>query len=252
MPRSDNIYELPKDLPVPVDDGACDHLPGMQVASVRLESTAGRVVDLAALPGRTVVYCYPRTGRPDVELPAGWNEIPGARGCTPESCAFRDYFGELEALGAGVFGLSTQESDYQREAVKRLHLPFELLSDSDLAFARGESNEAGRAAAPAGERVAFAALRHRDYRIYFSFGLLSTMADNIEHVISYWLLYQTFKSPLLGGFAVISHWTPFLLFSVYFGALADRYDCRKIIQAGQLLYMGGSIIWGVLFLTGAI
>ncbi|SRR5258706_10526777 len=136
MPRSDNIYELPKDLPVPVDDGACDHLPGMQVASVRLESTAGRVVDLAALPGRTVVYCYPRTGRPDVELPAGWNEIPGARGCTPESCAFRDYFGELEALGAGVFGLSTQESDYQREAVKRLHLPFELLSDSDLAFAR--------------------------------------------------------------------------------------------------------------------
>jgi peroxiredoxin len=136
MPRSDNIHELPADLPVPTDDGACNHLPGVDVRSVRLESTAGRVIDLSALPGRTVVYCYPRTGRPDVELPKGWNEIPGARGCTPESCAFRDHYNELQSLGAAVFGLSTQESDYQREAVKRLHLPFELLSDADLRFAR--------------------------------------------------------------------------------------------------------------------
>ena len=136
MARSDNIYELPADLPVPQDDGACDHLPGMSVPSARLESTAGRVIDLSAVSGRTVVYGYPRTGRPDVEMPKGWNDIPGARGCTPESCAFRDHFQELQALGANVFGLSTQESDYQREAVKRLHLPFELLSDAELRFAR--------------------------------------------------------------------------------------------------------------------
>ena len=136
MARSDNIYELPANLPVPQDDGACDHLPGMSVPSVRLESTAGRAIDLSSLFGRTVVYIYPRTGRPDVEMPKGWNDIPGARGCTPESCAFRDHFQELQALGANVFGLSTQESDYQREAVKRLHLPFELLSDAELGFAR--------------------------------------------------------------------------------------------------------------------
>lgn len=136
MARSDNLYELPPNLPVPEDDGACDHLPGMSIPSVRLESTAGRVIDLSAFSGRTVVYCYPRTGRPDVEMPKGWNDIPGARGCTPESCAFRDHFQELQSLGANVFGLSTQESDYQREAVKRLHLPFELLSDEELRFAK--------------------------------------------------------------------------------------------------------------------
>jgi peroxiredoxin len=107
----------------------------MIIPSVRLESTAGRVIDLSAQSGRTVVYCYPRTGRPDVELPPGWNDIPGARGCTPESCGFRDHFQELKTLGADLFGLSTQESDYQREAVNRLHLPFEVLSDAELRFA---------------------------------------------------------------------------------------------------------------------
>jgi len=136
MPRSDSVYELPKDLPVPIDDGACDHLPGLRLPSVPLLSTAGRLVDLSSLPGRTVVYCYPRTGRPDQELPQGWNEIPGARGCTPQSCAFRDHHRELQALGARLFGLSTQETDYQREAAERLDLPFELLSDAELAFAR--------------------------------------------------------------------------------------------------------------------
>ena len=132
MSRSDNLYELPTDLPVPVGDGACDHLPGIKIPSVPLNSTAGRVVDLSALSGRTVVYCYPRTGQPDVEPPKGWNEIPGARGCTPESCAFRDHIEELRTLGANVFGLSAQDTDYQREAVERLHLPFELLSDAGL------------------------------------------------------------------------------------------------------------------------
>ncbi len=134
MPRTDNLYALPPNLPVPVDDGACDHLPGMQVPSIPLASTGGRVVDLARLPGRTVVYCYPRTGRPDQEPAKGWNEIPGARGCTPQSCAFRDHYQALKALGAEVFGLSTQDTAYQREAVQRLHLPFELLSDEPLAF----------------------------------------------------------------------------------------------------------------------
>lgn len=135
MPRTDNLYELPKDLPVPQDDGACDHLPGMRISSVPLMSTAGGLVDLATLPGRTVLYCYPRTGRPDRDPPKGWNEVPGARGCTPQSCAFRDHHRELQALGARLFGLSTQSTEYQKEAAERLHLPFELLSDSELAFA---------------------------------------------------------------------------------------------------------------------
>ena len=135
MTRSDNLYELPENLPVPTDDGACDHLPGLAMPSVSLHSTAGRLVDLSRLTGRTVVYCYPRTGHPDQDPPTGWNEIPGARGCTPQSCAFRDHYRELQALGAQVFGLSTQDTNYQREAVERLHLPFELLSDEDLAFA---------------------------------------------------------------------------------------------------------------------
>lgn len=136
MPRTDNLYELPGNLPVPVDDGACDHLPGVQLHSVPLRSTAGRIVDLANLPGKTVVYCYPRTGKPDEEPLRGWNEIPGARGCTPQSCAFRDHHKELQATGARLFGLSTQSTEYQREAVERLHLSFELLSDSELAFTR--------------------------------------------------------------------------------------------------------------------
>jgi peroxiredoxin len=135
MPRSDNLYELPKNLPVPVDDGACRHLPGMELPSVPLLSTAGRVVDLSALTGATVVYCYPRTGRPDEEPLSGWDQIPGARGCTPQSCAFRDHYREVKVLGAEVFGLSTQPNTAQREAVERLHLPFELLSDENLDFA---------------------------------------------------------------------------------------------------------------------
>jgi peroxiredoxin len=136
MPRTDNLYELPTDLPMPADDGACDHLTGMPLPAVSLTSTAGRVVDLASFGGRTVVYCYPRTGRPDQKPPPGWNAIPGARGCTPQSCGFRDHYQELQRLGARVFGLSTQDTAYQREAVERLHLPFELLSDAALTLAR--------------------------------------------------------------------------------------------------------------------
>jgi peroxiredoxin len=137
MARSDNVMELPRDLPVPQDDGACAHLAGMQLPAVPLQSTRGRMVDLAQLKGTIVVYIYPRTGRPDQDVPTGWNAIPGARGCTPQSCAFRDHYQELKDLGvAHLFGLSTQDTAYQQEAAARLHLPFELLSDEKLELAR--------------------------------------------------------------------------------------------------------------------
>jgi peroxiredoxin len=129
-----DFIDLPHDLPVPVDDGACAHLPGMRLSPLPLLATDGSLIDLATLPGRSVVYVYPRTGRPDQPLPTGWDAIPGARGCTPQSCAYRDFAAEFAALGARVFGLSTQNTDYQREAVERLHLPFPLLSDEALAF----------------------------------------------------------------------------------------------------------------------
>ena len=137
MPRSDNVMELPKDLPVPQDDGACKHLTGIKLPSIALRSTRGRMVDLSKLKGTTVVYIYPRTGRPDQELPTGWNAIPGARGCTPQSCAFRDHYQELKELSVSeLFGLSTQDTAYQQEAAERLQLPFELLSDEKLGFAK--------------------------------------------------------------------------------------------------------------------
>ena len=137
MARSDNLMELPQDLPVPQDDGACAHLTGMKLPAITLRSTRGRAVDLAKLKGTTVVYIYPRTGRPDQEVPNGWNAIPGARGCTPQSCAFRDHYQELKDLGvAELFGLSTQDTAYQQEAVERLHLPFEILIYDKLEFAQ--------------------------------------------------------------------------------------------------------------------
>jgi peroxiredoxin len=166
-PRSDDLYSLPPGIPVPVDDGACAHLAGMRVPFVSLRST-GRAtgtslpsfattrgsspndpnelraadryqaldVDLAALPDTTVIYAYPRTGHPDKDPPPGWDAIPGARGCTPQSCAFRDLHAEIRGLGAEVYGLSTQTTDYQQEVKDRLHLPFELLSDAELALTR--------------------------------------------------------------------------------------------------------------------
>jgi peroxiredoxin len=128
---------LPADLPVPADDGDARHLTGLVLPGLALAATDGSRVDLSKLGARTIVYIYPRTGRPGHALPDGWDSIPGARGCTPQSCGFRDHFAELTRLGvAHVFGLSTQDTDYQREAAERLHLPFALLSDADLVLAR--------------------------------------------------------------------------------------------------------------------
>jgi peroxiredoxin len=127
----------PMDLPVPEDDGAADHLPGTALPALEFLGTAGEQVRIDQFgPGRTVLYVYPRTGRPDTELPDGWDEIPGARGCTPEACAFRDHHADLVAAGAvGVFGLSSQDTDYQREAVQRLRLPFQMLADPTFRLA---------------------------------------------------------------------------------------------------------------------
>lgn len=123
-------------LPEPHDDGAAHHLAGAQLPNIHLDATDGSRVAMAELTGRTIFFVYPMTGQPGASLPAGWDGIPGARGCTPQSCAFRDYFAELRAAGADrVFGLSTQDTNYQREAVERLHLPFALLSDAKFEFA---------------------------------------------------------------------------------------------------------------------
>jgi peroxiredoxin len=130
---------LPADLPVPEDDGAADHLRGAPLPAVALPATDGTSVRLDKIDDRTVVFAYPRTSRPGEEPPGGeaaWNAIPGARGCTPESCSFRDSIEEFAALGVGVFGLSTQDTEYQREVVERLGLPYPLLSDAELRLTR--------------------------------------------------------------------------------------------------------------------
>ena len=134
-----NLNELPKDLPVPQDDGAADHLKGKRLPNVKLAATNGQVIDLGDLPGTVVIYCYPMTGQPNVPLPDGWNQIPGARGCTPQSCSFRDHYQEIRALGADVIGLSVQNTDYQKEMAERLHLPFPVVSDIHYEFQKALS-----------------------------------------------------------------------------------------------------------------
>jgi peroxiredoxin len=126
---------LPPNIPAPQDDGAARHLTGMKLPDVPLPATSGAAVNLSKLKGRTVLYVYPRTGVPGVDAPPGWDAIPGARGCTPQSCGFRDHFAELKRLGvAQLYGLSTQDTAYQSEAATRLHLPFAILSDASLAL----------------------------------------------------------------------------------------------------------------------
>ena len=125
-------------IPAPADDGGARHLQGTALPDIALAATDGRRVSLAKLPGRTVVFIYPRTGTPgQIGLVDDWDQIPGARGCTPQSCAFRDLHADLKAAGAtGVFGLSTQDTAYQQEVVARLHLPFAMLSDEALTLTR--------------------------------------------------------------------------------------------------------------------
>jgi peroxiredoxin len=132
-----DYQHLPSDLPVPHDDGAADHLPGAAMPSLVLRDTGGDEVALDRLgPGRTVLYLYPLSGRPGADLPDGWDAIPGARGCTPEACGFRDHHADLRAAGArAVYGLSSQSSEYQAELAARLGLPFSILSDPGLALA---------------------------------------------------------------------------------------------------------------------
>lgn len=132
---ADDRFALPADLPVPEDDGAADHLPGTRLPRVALPSTEGTPVTLAELTGRTVVFAYPKTGDPARGVPDGWDMIPGARGCTPQACAFRDLASDFARRGVRLFGLSAQGTDDLREVVERLHLPYPLLSDSELVLA---------------------------------------------------------------------------------------------------------------------
>lgn len=129
-----DLQSLPDDLPVPVDDGACDHLPGMRLPDIDLPAASGGVVNLANQPGTLAVYCYPMTGRPDGPPMPGWNQIPGARGCTPQTCGFRDAHAELLRYADAVYGISAQPRAEQLEAKQRLALPFELLNDSTFVF----------------------------------------------------------------------------------------------------------------------
>lgn len=126
---------FPSDIPVPQDDGACNHLTGKDFPSLEIPSTAGNVVDISSLSGVTILFCYPRTAAPDETVPDSWNEIPGARGCTPQACSFRDASKEFLELGVShIFGASTQDTPYQQEVKQRVGLPYQLLSDESLAL----------------------------------------------------------------------------------------------------------------------
>lgn len=128
-----NLLNLPKDLPIPQDDGACSHLEGMDVPAIPLRTTANRMIDLyAESQTPTIIFFYPRTGEPSKPAPPDWDLIPGARGCTPQSCGFRDIHSEFQKLGFKVFGGSSQTTEYQQEFVGRNHIPFEILSDADF------------------------------------------------------------------------------------------------------------------------
>jgi peroxiredoxin len=129
-----NLNQLPTDLPIPQDDGSTNHLKGMKLPHVSLNATNGKTIHLGDIKGKLVIYCYPMTGQPNVALPDGWDQIPGARGCTPQSCSFRDHYQELQALGAEVVGLSVQSTEYQKEMAERLHLPFPVVSDANYQF----------------------------------------------------------------------------------------------------------------------
>lgn len=134
--NTESLEYLPEGLPVPVNDGSCDHLEGLSIPNIKLKSTGGSFVELGKLEGLVVFYLYPMTGPSEIPLPKGWDEIPGARGCTPQACSFRNHYEELLKLDAKVFGMSTQTSEFQVKEKARIHLPFDLLSDENIEFAR--------------------------------------------------------------------------------------------------------------------
>lgn len=129
-----NFNQLPEDLPIPQDDGSTNHLKGLSLPNILLTATNGTTVNFGDIKGKLVIYCYPMTGQPNVALPDGWDQIPGARGCTPQSCSFRDHYQELQTLGAELIGLSVQTTEYQKEMANRLHLPFPVVSDVNYEF----------------------------------------------------------------------------------------------------------------------
>ena len=135
-PEYHNIYELPAGLPVPFDDGACSHLVGMRMPRVALRSTTGKRVDLAVVSSKRVLFFFPAAGRPGIPSPAGWNDIPGARGCTPQICSFRDSTAEIQRLGFQIFGVSAQKYEDLLEIAQRNQVLYELLSDSELRLTR--------------------------------------------------------------------------------------------------------------------
>jgi peroxiredoxin len=131
-----DLYRLPDNLPVPMDDGACDHLLGLKIPSVTLKGVSNIDIDPGSTTGMVVIFFYPMIGRPDSPPMTGWNDIPGARGCTPQSCSFRDNHSRLDKLGVKVFGISSQPLVDQKEVSARLELPFELLNDTQLELAK--------------------------------------------------------------------------------------------------------------------
>jgi peroxiredoxin len=132
----ENLEYLPEGLPIPTDDGSCKHLIGMSIPNIKLKATNGELIDLKNIKGHTVFYLYPMTGPSEIPLPKGWDQIPGARGCTPQACSFKNHYAELQELSVTVFGMSTQSSDFQTKEKERIHLPFDLLSDENIEFAK--------------------------------------------------------------------------------------------------------------------
>jgi peroxiredoxin len=131
-----NLEYLPDGLPEPIDDGSCKHLLGLAIPNLKLKSTDGNHIKLNAIRNRLVIYLYPMTGPSEIPLPKGWDEIPGARGCTPQACSFRNHYEELKELKVSIYGMSTQNSEFQLKEKERIHLPFELLSDENIEFAK--------------------------------------------------------------------------------------------------------------------
>ncbi len=129
----DNFYSLPDNLPIPIDDGACNHLTGLKLPSLELKATDNRIINIAECAQQpTVFFFYPRTGQPQEPTPVGWDEIPGARGCTPQSCGYKNLYNDFKKLGIQIYGVSVQDTPFQQEFVARLEMPFSILSDSDL------------------------------------------------------------------------------------------------------------------------